>query len=106
MRVDPLGDASVFMLLRGSRLSNYSIMWPCLIVSQHFSCHSSPLDKSKRRAETKGLLILNYKCKRDSEFKVVAASENKSHGKRLRYGETERERPGVGGRRTFTKVDQ
>ena len=42
------------------------------------------------RAREKGLLILHYICVRHSEFKVEAVSKNKSHHKRLRYGETER----------------
>lgn len=80
--------------LWGSGLSHYSIMWPCLIVSQHFFLpFIAPWIKGRGdRAEKKGLLILHYICVRDSEFKVGAVSKNK----KLRYGETEREREGGG----------
>ena len=43
--VRPVGGTSMYALLLWNGLSHYSIMWPCLIVSQHFPYHSSPPDK-------------------------------------------------------------
>lgn len=54
--VAPLGGTSVSISWWESRLSHYSTMWPCLIVSEHFSYHSSLLDKSKWKRSHKGVI--------------------------------------------------
>lgn len=54
--VAPLGGTSVSISWWKSGLSHYSTMWPCLIVSEHFSYHSSLLDKSKWKRSHKGVI--------------------------------------------------
>lgn len=54
--VAPPGGTSVSISWWESGLSHYSTMWPCLIVSEHFSYHSSLLDKSKWKRSHKGVI--------------------------------------------------
>lgn len=105
---DSLRGTSMSVSLWKSGLSHYSMMWPCLIVSQNYSYYSSPLDKRNRRQSREERTVDSalYLCK---WFRIHGGSseqEQKPTQKVAVWWNWKGERRRGRARRTFIKVDK